>query len=435
MSNMTVAQPQPTSPWDQRSGEYWHRFKWLIFAVVLIGILIPVTIWFQDEINSNNLRVISFDYAIILAVFLSVLPAMICFVQGVSRKRQLSKLRTLESSPVAKTTLYQVAIKAIDPGRLVVDADYGIPIILFTLVCFVGFMTILSAYSHPQLFSTPSVLLGGLKSQSDPEFANYQLQTFVVIAMAFVGSYVSDLSRVLDRINNNDLYPISLYYYVAKIVIACIAACVMRHTIGVLGGYSNEVLPKAVSEDAFPLLMLIGFSIGFAPDLFITTMLRKAFQTMKTWGSRKEPGDDVQPASLPLLMIDDLSRDKIDRLNELEIDSAQVLARQNPFRLLPRLPYDLGLIVDWIAQAQLYVLARDVGLKKLRENYVRDVFDLDVRLADEQARSELCKALNFPETAGKALLQQLTCDASYLRLREVKEAMKPTVGSSVSLVS
>lgn len=192
-----------------------------------------------------------------------------------------------------------------------------------------------------------------------------------------------------------------------------------------LGSYSSELLPNAVSADAFPLLLLIGFSVGFAPDLFIVSMFRKAFQIIKTWGVREEPSKDVQPVSLPLLMIDDLSRDKIDRLSELEIDSAQTLARQNPFQILPRLPYDLGLIVDWIAQAQLYVLARDIGLKKLREIYVRDVFDLHIRLEDEQARTELCKALSFPEAAGKALLQQLSLDASYLRLREVKEAMKP----------
>jgi hypothetical protein len=52
---------------------------------------------------------------------------------------------------------------------------------------------------------------------------------------------------------------------------------------------------------------------------------------MKIWGSRAEPDEKVRPKSLPLLMIDDLTRDKIDRLNELEIDSAEVLAQQTRF--------------------------------------------------------------------------------------------------------
>jgi hypothetical protein len=163
MSDTTLTEPPPGSFWE-RSRQYSERFKWLIFAGVMIGLLILVTIRISNLINSQNAKSVPFDFAIVLAAMLSVLPALICCVQAVSRKRQLSKLTTLKSSPVAKTTAYNVAIDAIDPGRLVVDADYGIPIILFTFVCFVGFMTILSAYSHPELFSTPSVLLGGLKA-------------------------------------------------------------------------------------------------------------------------------------------------------------------------------------------------------------------------------------------------------------------------------
>ena len=141
----------------------------------------------------------------------------------------------------------------------------------------------------------------------------------------------------------------------------------------------------------FPLLLSLGFGIGFAPDLFVVVMIRKAFQAMKIWGSRADPLDKVRPKSLPLLMIDDLTQDKIDPLNELEIDSAEVLAQQNPFRLLPRVPYDLCLIVDWIAQALLYVLVKDDALQKWRAVYIRNVFDLDIRLKDDQAGQQVCE--------------------------------------------
>lgn len=59
------------------------------------------------------------------------------------------------------------------------------------------------------------------------------------------------------------------------------------------------------------------------------------------------------------------------------------------------------------------------------DTYVRDVFDLYIRLGDEQACVELCNTLSFPEKASKALLQLLETDASFLRLREVKQAMIP----------
>ena len=89
------------------------------------------------------------------------------------------------------------------------------------------------------------------------------------------------------------------------------------------------------------------------------------------------------------------------------------------------MPYDLGLILDWIAQAQLYALVRDDVLQKLRAIYIRNVFDLDIRLKDDHARQQLCEALGLAETGAKGILQQLECDTSYLRLREVKEAMRP----------
>jgi hypothetical protein len=274
-------------------------------------------------------------------------------------------------------------------------------------------------------------LLGGLQDLTDKTgLAQYQMQTFAVIAMAFFGSYIYALGRILDRINNGDLYPISLYYYSSRMIVACVASAVLRHTVRIFGDTSDALFSGGLSNGAMPLLLLLGFGIGFAPDLFVMAMIRKAFQAMKIWGSRAEPDEKVRPKSLPLLMIDDLTRDKIDRLNELEIDSAEVLAQQNPFRLLPRVPYDLSLIVDWIAQAQLYALVRDDVLQKLRAIYIRNLFDLDIRLKDDQARQQVCQALGVPETAAKAVLQQLECDTSYLRLREVKEAMKPAAAVS-----
>jgi hypothetical protein len=126
-------------------------------------------------------------------------------------------------------------------------------------------------------------------------------------------------------------------------------------------------------------------------------------------------------------MIDDLTREKIDRLNELGIDSAQMLARQNPFILLPRLPYDLGLLVDWIGQAQLYELVKDENLRKLRASCVRDIFDFHVRLADDKAQGEVCKTLDLPTAAGHALLKQLNEDPSFLRLQQVRHAISKPI--------
>jgi hypothetical protein len=403
------------------------RFIWLvpIAAAALVVVWFIATYW--TALNRDKDNIVPIGFGILLSVVLAALPPVICLVQNVSRRRQLGKLASLEGSPVAQTVLYKAATRSIGSIRLVVDVDYGLPIFVFFLITFFGFLAVLVGYSAPQFFTNPSVLLGAFQDQSDKAaFAAYQLQTFSVVALAFIGSYIYALSRIVERINNNDLYPISLYIYVVRIVTACSVAAVLRHTMRVFGDAAATVLP-GMSAGAGPLLLLIGFAIGFAPDLFIVSITRKAFQTLKIWGTRDDPGDAARPLGLPLLMIDDLTREKIDRLNELDIDNAQALARQNPFLLLPRLPFDLGLLLDWIGQAQLYVLVKEERLKELRNACIRDILDFHVRLADDAARADVCQTLKLSAAAGKALLQQLDDDQSFLRLRQVRDAMKPAV--------
>jgi hypothetical protein len=100
-----------------------------------------------------------------------------------------------------------------------------------------------------------------------------------------------------------------------------------------------------------------------------------------------------------------------------------MLARQNPFLLLPRLPYDLGLLVDWIGQAQLYVLVKEDGLANLRALCVRDIFDLQIRLDDPQAQPQICGALRIDCKDAPALLLQLKGDPLIVRLQEVGTAL------------
>src|SRR5260370_42087699 len=83
-------------------------------------------------------------------------------------------------------------------------------------------------------FSRPSFLLAGMQLVNPTDaLPAYQKGTLVVVAMAFVGAYVYILGQLLDRLNNNDLYPISFYYYSARIIIACFTAIVLRLTAAI----------------------------------------------------------------------------------------------------------------------------------------------------------------------------------------------------------
>jgi hypothetical protein len=344
----------------------WNRFRSLlpvgIVVAVAIGAAVAVYPVLVGDETGGDTSMVTTAFSFTLAVLLSMMPAVVCTVQNVSLRRQRGELEALEGTGVTGTTLYFTAQRTIsaDAGEAWIDNDYIVPSFVYFLVCFVGFLAVFLGYSRHEMFDPPTIFLGGLTDPAAETYTMYQRGTFCVVAMAMAGAYAYAIGRILDRINNNDLYPISLYYYAARIIIACIVATVLRHSILIF----DSVVPDGTALN--PLLLLLGFIVGFTPDLFIIALSRKAFQIIKVWGSRADPADDVMPSALPLLMIDDLTREKVDRLNEIGIDNAQVLAHQNPFLMLPRLPYELSLIVDWISQAQLYALVRDERLKALR---------------------------------------------------------------------
>lgn len=417
---------------------HWNRFRSLLPVITVVVIAIGAAVAIYPILNGEETSrpdIITTGFSIAMAVLLSMMPAVICTVQNVSLRRQRGELATMQGTGVAGTTLYLAAQRSMsdDSGDAWIDDDYVVPTFVFFLVCFFAFLAMFLGYARPELFKAPTVFLGGLQrppiaiGDAAPDAAAigaytiYQRETFCVVAMALAGAYAYALGRILDRINNNDLYPISLYYYGARIIIACIVAAVLRHTILVL----NIAVPEGTDTALNPLLLLLGFIVGFTPDLFIIALSRKAFQLIKVWGSRPNPDDAVMPSALPLLVIDDLTREKIDRLNEIGIDNAQVLARQNPFMMLPRLPYELSLLVDWVAQAQLYALVKDERLRDLRRLFVRTIVDLYIRLKNEAAGKPVCAALGIDAAEAPALVAQLEADPYFMQLKELTEALHP----------
>ena len=410
-----------------RAQPSWMRFRSLlpVGIVVAVSIAAAVAVYpiLVGDQTGGGTSVLTTGFSFALAVLLSMMPAVICTVQNVSLRQQQRELAALAGTGVSDTALYSTAQRVIgaDAGDSWIDNDYIVPSFVYFLVCFAGFLAVFLGYSRHEMFDPPTIFLGGLMDPSAETYTMYQRGTFCVVAMAMAGAYAYAIGRILDRINNNDLYPISLYYYAARIIIACIVATVLRHSIEAL----DFVMPEGGGADLNPLLLLLGFIVGFTPDLFIIALSRKAFQVIKVWGSRSDPADDVMPSALPLLMVDDLTREKVDRLNEIGIDNAQVLARQNPFLMLPRLPYELSLIVDWVSQAQLYALVRDEKLKALRGVLVRNIIDLYIRLKNDTGNKPVCDALGMDVAGGPALIQQLEADPYFMQLKELSDALHP----------
>jgi hypothetical protein len=110
--------------------------------------------------------------------------------------------------------------------------------------------------------------------------------------------------------------------------------------------------------------------IAFLCGLFPEQALQYVKEKTKAFVYRSESRAD----ELPLDMIEGISLFHKSRLNEVGIDNAQNLAEANLVELTVRTPFKPPVLVDWIAQARLYVLFKaDIG--KLRDAGVRTVLD------------------------------------------------------------
>jgi hypothetical protein len=268
----------------------------------------------------------------------------------------------------------------------------------------------------PSYLQTPNVILGGLHAvaKSDPsETRAYQSGTLVISAVAFLGAYLALFKRLLDQLNNNDIYPISFHYYSVWLIGSMIIAAIARHVVAIFGsGLDNN-----------SLLIIMGFAIGAAPAPFFAAFVHWAFDNLKITGDKDNPARVNMPSNLTLLMIDGLENEKIDRLSELDVTNAQVLSCQNPFTLWVRLPYDLGLIVDWISQAQLYVCLREDGFRKARAQQITDIHKFVAVLSNTDGAAALCEELHLRPAYVVPLLNSLNENPCFVRLREVKGAM------------
>jgi hypothetical protein len=357
--------------------------------------------------------------SLFVATLFALAPLLACFVQTISLDRRSKKLDGMIMSKIKSTQYFQIAkstLASVQPAS-VSQPDFVVPMVLFAIIIvFCSLISFMGLFWQND-FAPKSALLGGLYVLGDgitaSDIETYQSGTLVVSAVAFVGAYLALFNRLLNQINNNDIYPISFHYFSVWLITAMVLAAVMRHFAVVFGVTDNAVL------------LGIALAIGAVPAPFFSAFIHWAFGKLNISGDKDDPSRSSMPTNLNLLMIDGLANEKIDRLAELEISDAQVLSCQNPFLLWVRLPYDLGLIVDWIAQAQLYVCLREDGFRKARSLQIGDIHKFVSVLSDSNAAPDLCAELGLKTSYVAPLLASLNDNPCFVRLREVVQAMLP----------
>lgn len=378
-------------------------------AVVVLGAGLAAS-WALHEQGEDYLLL---TVSMVMSIMLTALPLFVCHVQTISLQRQIAKLDTLNDRSVSNTAHFKVAhntLTSINPAIL--DKHYTLPMLTFAFVIIFCWLMTNAAYFKPHYFERFNVVLGGLhvlgSSSADTDI--YQRGTFVAGCFGFIGAYIYTNWRLLDRINNNDIYPISFYYYSARMLAVCFIAGAFRH-----------VIPESVGN--IPVI-LVSFAVGFIPDVLITSIIRRASQVVKVLSDQPDPKPDVLPTNFSLLMIQGVDRDKIDRLSELYVTNAEVLACQNPFILWLRLPYELLLLIDWISQAQLYRIMKEDKFTKLRAIGICGSLDFVLIASSPEACEAVAQTIGLSTKVVDALAAGLRVDPTFLRLEEVQSALR-----------
>ena len=232
--------------------------------------------------------------------------------------------------------------------------DYWLPVTFSTIVCLGGFFAVFFGADLVSLnVGRANMLLTGVFERSTKiEMQALRWQSQLVMSVAFLGAFVFSAQRIIRRLITGDLTP-NVYYSVAiRMIFASIIALLLSLFLEAspIQDYSRETLP------------VVAFLVGVTPENALV-FLREKFGFLMNKGAK-------QAHDLPLDMIEGMNMFYKLRVAEVGIDNAQNLAEANLIELLLKTPISAGNLIDWIAQARLYVYLKDdvESLRKLGDN-------------------------------------------------------------------
>jgi len=252
--------------------------------------------------------------------------------------------------------------------------DYILPVFFVTLFCALGFW-VLFAGKPPIVLS--GIFAGGFGT-TDPGSLPYYHLSLVAIGMAILGSYVWSIQYISRRLTTLDLSPGAYYSIGTRIIFASFVSVTLHHFIQSMNLESRKELLQ--------LLPVIAFFTGIFPQRAMQYIQEKLLIFRKLGKGAHE---------LSLDMIEGMNLFNKVRLAEVGIDNAQNLAEANLEELILKTPFNPRLLLDWIAQAKLFVVFKD-QISGLRRAGVRTVLDLRAA-GGENGLSTLAKLCEISE--------------------------------------
>lgn len=193
----------------------------------------------------------------------------------------------------------------------------------------------------------------------------------IVLAMAFLGVYLSGLQHIFRRYAATDLTPTLYYASSVRMIFAAMVALVIYNAYTALAGGGDS--DQGITATIWPAL---AFLIGVFPQ----QGLRLLTERMKLLS----PARDTSVRATPLEMVEGIEDHDVLRLEELGIDSCYDLASADFVPLLLKTSYSARQLVDWILQAKLCVYFGET-VKDLRRIGIRTVIDLQALTPAEMA--------------------------------------------------
>jgi hypothetical protein len=118
-------------------------------------------------------------------------------------------------------------------------------------------------------------------------------------------------------------------------------------------------------------------------------------------------------------MIEGISMFHKVRLNEVGIDNAENLAEANLIELLLKTPFGASNLIDWVAQAKLFIYFKD-EIIKLRRVGIRNIFDFKSTCTANEHLSQLANEAGISEIMLNVIHQQIKEDSGIDRLNEFR---------------
>lgn len=226
--------------------------------------------------------------------------------------------------------------------------------------------------------------------------------------VGFLSAYIWSISMLLRRVMARDISAMAFNQVTARVVISVLLSLIAYHLI------SGGALTDSVPSSQHVQLIVVAFVIGHFPEVFIRWVHEIGRRLLKQPQQSEEFG---------LEFIEGIDLYTRARLSEVDINDAQALAASNPLNLLFRSSYNISQIMDWIGQAQLYLLLKSERLAAVRACGIRTSYQLYALLPEKvDGDNSIVDGKSIPINID-VMKKVLAEDFSFRRALEVHEAL------------